>query len=264
MGLKEDLGKYEYWLGRSPGNVLLEVISVGGWKEVFNSNSFPEGLPRWAHRVRNYFNYEPTTLQLTKEVTRIETPSYLIVNWDTNKNFKTNMGLSGDAYVDALQHYWLQMSAGATVYHFKHKKSITEMAVIATAGGQRTVPVFKLICSDKTGGSWETIIKNPFKASNIFGVTTVPLRSSTVGEGEPINVMNLIEDDPAYQGSYNYSETSVAGFEAHERFDIKPHEHDEKGYINPKEGRHSSLFSRKFPEIATGEKTPLAEQIKYP
>jgi hypothetical protein len=45
------------WLDWSPHDVRLFVIREGGWKQVFQ-----DGVPRWASRVRNYFNVTPQKL----------------------------------------------------------------------------------------------------------------------------------------------------------------------------------------------------------
>lgn len=272
MGLKEDLGTYQYWLGRSPGNVLLEVISIGGWKEVFNSTSFPQGLPRWAHRVRNFFNLEPTTLTYEQFILE-KNHFYKLYNLKPiDEGLETSMALSGDVYVDSLLNKWFQMSPGATVYHFRHSTNKKIKAIQMTSSGQRFTPVFKLVSPDGSGGSRETIIRNPFKSTSIPSPVrgllnlpniSVPIGDSIIGKkGLQVNVMKLIEDNAEFQGSYNYGETSVSGFDSHSRFDIKPHEKDEKGYINP-DNRYSNLFSRTFPQKDDQDKL-LAEQIKYP
>jgi hypothetical protein len=53
-----ELRDYRKWIGKSADEVYFAVRAVGGWKSVF-----PQNLPRWASKVRNYFNVFPTTLQ---------------------------------------------------------------------------------------------------------------------------------------------------------------------------------------------------------
>ena len=268
----EELRSYKKWFEKSPGEVLEAVKGVGGWKNVFDAKSFPGGLPRWAHRVRNFFNLEPTALSYEQFIME-KNHFYKLYNLKPlDEGLENAMALSGDIYTDSLLNKWFQMSPGATVYHFKHNTNKKIKAAQVTASGQIFTPVFKLVAPDGSGGSRETIIKNPFKAASIPGVVrgflnlpnvSVPVGNSTVGtKGETVSVINRIEDNPVYQGSYNYGETTVSGFDAHDKFDIKPHEKDEKGYLNPN-NRFSSIFSRKFPEFADGEKTPLAEQEEY-
>lgn len=53
-----ELKRYEYWVGKTPQSVLVAVLAAGGWKNVF-----PTTVPRWASRVRNYFNVTPKSLE---------------------------------------------------------------------------------------------------------------------------------------------------------------------------------------------------------
>jgi hypothetical protein len=53
------LGNYGNWVEETPWEVYSSVIAVGGWQHVF-----PGALPRWASRVRQYFNLTPMTLKL--------------------------------------------------------------------------------------------------------------------------------------------------------------------------------------------------------
>src|SRR6266487_2929990 len=53
-----ELRNYRKWVGKSPTDILMDVVRCGGWEAVFDT-----GLPRWAHRLRNYFNVAPRKLQ---------------------------------------------------------------------------------------------------------------------------------------------------------------------------------------------------------
>ena len=53
------LGNYGNWVDETAWEVYSSVIAVGGWQNVF-----PGALPRWASRVRQYFNLTPMTLRL--------------------------------------------------------------------------------------------------------------------------------------------------------------------------------------------------------
>src|SRR6478736_2152587 len=53
----DDLKDYAKWIGKSAQDVYIAVLQAGGWRNVF-----PTDVPRWASRVRNYFNVTPTTL----------------------------------------------------------------------------------------------------------------------------------------------------------------------------------------------------------
>lgn len=52
------LKDYRKWIDRSPYEVHAYVVQAGGWKLVFKDG----GVPRWASRVRNYFNATPQKL----------------------------------------------------------------------------------------------------------------------------------------------------------------------------------------------------------
>ena len=53
------LTDYGNWIGETAWDVHGSVMRVGGWQQVF-----PGALPRWASRIRQYFNLTPTTLKL--------------------------------------------------------------------------------------------------------------------------------------------------------------------------------------------------------
>jgi hypothetical protein len=55
----EALKDYRNWVGETVLDVHYSVIRVGGWQTVF-----PGALPRWASRIRQYFNLTPMTLTL--------------------------------------------------------------------------------------------------------------------------------------------------------------------------------------------------------
>lgn len=282
------LRDYRNWIGKTPGEILEYVKKIKGkkenekgWKLIFTKEAFPDtptGLPRWAHRVRNYFNREPTILELKAEGSHAY---FNLYKYDPKRGgFQENMALSGDVYMDELLTPWFQMDPGGAIYHFKHPKNPKAEAALQGALGQINTPVFKLISPDDSGGSIETIVDNPIVTSvtstvvggigslvggGVFGKQISKLRSSTIGKGEKVNITSRIIKVYDFQGSYNYAETIDAGYDSHVNFDVTPHVKDEKGYLNPDE-RHSSLFSdsRKFKEYAPKENTPLAEQIKYP
>ena len=256
------LRKYDEWLKYSPGQILNAVIKVGGWTSVF-----PGELPRWAHRVRNYFNQEPRQLRYDQFSVTTGYVYHLLKmsrNLRFSRGFKEDMALSGHAYLDELKNLWFQMSAGATVYHFEHSYSKPTMAAAVSLRGQAGTPVFKLFSPDGSNGSRETIIKNPFKKPDeilqyMTNISIPAKGESLVKKGD---LTDCIVKDPLYQGSYNYGETALVGDAAHTKFDVIPHEKDKKGYVNPP-NRFSSIFDRNFPERANGEQIPLAKQEKY-
>jgi hypothetical protein len=70
-----DLPYYQCWIGRTPHEVFLTAKNNGGWKSVF-----PNCVPTWASKVRNYFNVLPTTLKRLPEKqarAMLDRPSFL-------------------------------------------------------------------------------------------------------------------------------------------------------------------------------------------
>lgn len=270
MNLKE-LQNYRNWVGKSPQEILDAVKHNHGWSNIFYSPVFPKGLPIWAHRIRNYFNREPIVIMRLDEKQSMEIVRSVLqtVNpedegWFDKK--KRWFSLSGDVYWDGGSNkYWLQMDAGATIYHFKTVTNQTMEGLDQSLTGQSKTPIFKLIASDGSGGSCETIIINPLRLKSSW-VGSTASGGDVIGEvGLPVPVSHLVLKNYQYQGSYNYAETTKRGFKAHSDFDIEPHENPKyKMYENPPD-RFAPLSSRRFPKYAKGEegKTPLAEQI-YP
>ncbi len=272
------LKQYVNWIGKTPEEILIAVKRHGGWKRVF-----PGRFPVWAHKIRNYFNIEPRSLMLLDEsaggphlreiyrkldimqgykviklakenpiirhvlpgVTTMPNPPAGTPDFSIKDHLGEDLGLSGDVYKDSAGTIWYQMSPGGTIYHFKDPTNELLEAALQTKRGQWQTPVFKLISPDGTGGSCETVIKNADSAQVIGGVN----RHKQVG--------GLIESDPWYQGSYNYSETVITGLAAHGDRDVMPHKaladlskprHLRNVYVNPdRQYRHGPLSARRFP-----------------
>ena len=65
------LRDYGYWRSKSAEEILAAVKNVpGGWAGVF-----PDGVPLWAHRVRNFFNHEPISLMRWYPSTALAVPA---------------------------------------------------------------------------------------------------------------------------------------------------------------------------------------------
>jgi hypothetical protein len=61
------LRNYREWLRHTPFQTHIHVVAAGGWKRVFE-----DGVPRWASRVRNFFNVLPRKLKrLDSEVSEV-------------------------------------------------------------------------------------------------------------------------------------------------------------------------------------------------
>ncbi len=301
MNLNE-LKDYHNWIGVSPAEVLRSVKKFGGWDNVFPA-SILRTMPRWASRVRNYFNVAPQKLKRLDEETSermlnrfsalARVKKHITIATVANRPPSSNpldptglsdiaaeaFALSGDVYEDDFGRIWYQMSAGATIYHFgaAPKYPAAEAISQTVKGGQKAVPIFKLISPDGTGGSCECIIKSlevapspsPIQVAVGVGVwpglgTKLPSKKeyqSTIGKvNESITVSGRIEENPKYQGSYNYSETAIKGLAAHNWRDVDPHPHtgEKEYYEDPP--RTSSLAVRRFP-VTDKQGAPLAYQV---
>lgn len=255
---QEWLIDYEKWRQRPPQDVLNAVSSAGGWERVFKewkkrNPQQPFDLPRWAHKVRNFFNREPQGLTLLSRDRGLPIRKVLFL-YPIAEAF----ALSGDVYQDEYNVIWFQMGAGGTIFHFKHVNSMQSEAAAQQYIGQVRTPIFKLVSPDHTDGSRETIIRNfrprkGFKYTDLIGSAPGIAGSDVIGEeGHYEVVVSRIEDDPKWQGSYNYAETAVRGIDLHTKFDIKPHEKD-AFYVNP-DNRFSDLSSRSFPQLIEAQK----------
>lgn len=248
------LQDYTNWVGKSPKEILEAVKKVGGWASVF-----PNSLPLWAHRIRNYFNREPKSLErLNPERTKslIKRVEYgLPVKASMKGYVAEKFALSNDVYKDAGGWVWYQMNEGGTIYHWGSQPGVTAPIESIYQEVKEKVgipaPVFKLVTPDGTGGSRETILRNPNKW---FTVVRQINFLAYVG--------HLVVTDYVNQGSYNYSETVKAGYSAHVMRDVDPHNKYPypNVYINPAD-RFSSLSTRVFPEKANGDNTLLAQQV---
>jgi hypothetical protein len=295
---RDALGDYGNWIGKSAAEVRDAVMQAGGWGAVFTNT-----VPLWAHRVRNYFNEEPTALTRyaddvcrqflarvqeglnalerarqarwlkqnpmfrdLPEVKALPDPPPGTPDAGALDDFGETFALSDYVYKDQANHTWYQMGAGATIYHWGRDPIVPPLEAVWQTGSQATIPVFKLVAPDGTGGSSETIIQNPqTRTAHVTIVRSLVRKTMTgrlcIGEvGTPEQVANLIVTDLRTQGTYNYSETVRAGLAAHKLRDVAPHERHPSSYVNPP-NRFTPLALRFFPEKgADGERDPLARQ----
>jgi hypothetical protein len=228
MNLAE-LQDYSKWVGKTAEDVLQSVINCGGW-----INVFPTSLPKWASRIRNYFNILPTSFQ------RVEEPEAgtLVQKHHKFRSGLARRALSGDVYRDEEHRIWFEMHRAGSVYHYPGKVNWLKKGV-GFLTPQAFTPVFKLISPDGAGGSLEVILDNP--KTGWFG------RSSSISKpGQVVHLKPLLVLTEEYQATYNYSETISMGFDAHDLRDIKPHDPARGFYINPPLPS-SALATRLFP-----------------
>lgn len=224
----EDLRCYRNWHEKTAEQILQAVIAVGGW-----ANVFPDHVPKWASRIRNYFNITPTHLMRFDRGRE----AALVHKYHTYRKGLARFALSDDVYKDEKGRPWFQMSTGGTPYHYAGEVNLRKKAKAAILP-QRLIPIFKLISPDGTGGSLELILHNP--KGWIF-------RDGTVGPAlHWEKISSRVVTDEKYIGSYNYSETITSGLPAHELRDVKPHSYEAGFYLEPPPG--TALHQRGFPE----------------
>lgn len=253
------LRDYDEWRRSGPQQIIEAVKNIG-WKKVFEDE-----VPLWAHRVRNFFNVEPTSLtRLDKSLTNHYLAGvdgklaalrrgYHVGDYDRVAELEA---LSGQVYRDQFNNIWYQMDAGGGIYHFGSHPKIPalESAYQSKMQGQKRTPIFKLVSFDGTGGSMETIIENPLDQSLHPALRHLKVGRTAIGEvNKQVPVRSLIEKKYEYEGSYNYSETVDAGYAEHVKRDVHTHNWYErwwKGevYLNPPD-RFLPLSNRQFPEF---------------
>lgn len=257
------------WVGQNAQNILDSVKQAGGWKKLF-----PNDLPMWLHKTRNYFNVEPVTLRLVDKSVTNYWMAEVRKHGQLNAFIKGPRTLSNDVYFDEEVEVWYQMGAGGTIYHWG--RDVIGWLDWAEAGyahfirGQTGIPVFKLVCPDGTGGSKETIIKNPkvkkVKVVAPQGVAYEMQGLSRIGETNQVNnVKPDVVTDGHHQGSYNFSETAVNGLKSHEKYDVETH-HKDPVYVDPPD-RFAPLKSRIFHEwvlAKAGAKTKMSSDFDEP
>lgn len=233
------LREYGNWVGKSPVYVRDSVIQAGGWHEVFPAK---EELPVWAHRIRNFFNQTPGMLKRLPGAYRPKGYRKLI----------TPFSLTGDAYLDPAGIIWYQMTTVATIYHYPGEVGKLKKFDAATKL-QAFLPVFKFISPDDTDGSLELIVHN-YMTNYIPSVVDIPgvteWGENTLGAvNEWTNIAYRTEFKKAYEGSYNYAETVMRGYDDHKHYDVRTHENYGGFYITPVHP-WTKIGDRRFPAQA--------------
>jgi hypothetical protein len=236
---------YSCWVGKTAATVKRAAFDNGGWEAVFPAG---KPFPKWASRVRNFFNLTPNYFQRLDK----EAEEWWVDYYHTHKKGLARWALSGDAYQDENKRVWLEMSTAASVYHYPGKVSRWKKFK-AFVLPQAMMPVFKLVSPDGTGGSREIIVDNPKTG-------WVKRSGSIASPGQWRKIRDRVEMREEYLGSYNYSETIVKGLPAHELRDVKTHREWPGFYINPH--RDSTLEDRVFKECDPQGKV-LADQIAF-
>lgn len=285
----DELNDYSNWVGRTPYEIRQSVSRAGGWGNVFPlSKPFPTWAsrirnyfnvyPKWLKKLDSA-DADRQTRRRNKKSAEGGFEGGLAklalsgdVYEDDNKLIWLEMGRSGSVYHYPDQNILDSMS--------KEAKSASAMVT-----PRALFPVFKLISPDGLGGSYEICLENAqiFRGFNFYALVKIAnehpmdhglrfsskllkegvggaLRStikealatgqSSIGPvGEEIKVEHLIDFSSVYAGTFNYSETIVAGLAAHDHRDIQPHMAKSDFYIHPPRrltlADHKSI---KFPE----------------
>ncbi len=257
------------WVGQNAEDILKSVRQAGGWKTLFPSN-----IPMWLHKIRNYFNVEPATLRLVDQGVTAHWMAVVRKHGQLNAFIKGPRTLSGHVYFDEEVEVWYQMGAGGTIYHWG--RDVIGWLDWAEAGTahfvrrQTGIPIFKLVCPDGTGGSKETIIKNPkldkVEVSTSQGNYFEMQSRSKIAETNVVTMVKpRIITNAHHQGSYNFCETAVHGLDSHEKYDVETH-HKDPVYVDPPD-RFVPLKQRIFKEwvlAKAGAKTKMSSDFDEP
>jgi len=234
------LRDYSHWIGKSALTIRQHVILNGGWTAVFPA---PTDLPKWAHRLRNFFNEPPKRLlRMGDFEAKRARQQITLKNQSTKNTIAAMFAASGDVYTelksvdggDAKWDYWIEMSQAGSKYHSKEGLNEVESAVLPHSFTGN----FKLVCPDGTGGSSETALHN-WRT----GILETGKRSKAE-VGEWVNGVTQAILDDQYRGSYNYADTMDAGYDEHERLDMDTDKKYGTKYIN--EGRWAAIGDRVF------------------
>jgi hypothetical protein len=287
----DELKDYRKWIGVSAQKVYIAVLAAGGWKNVF-----PTNVPRWASRVRNYFNITPTTLtRLSKDASktplrRVQKMAFLLDCHEVQTFNRTHQDYHPTPWGELppppfpvpagcpakadpeIVHMGIKDSIGTKgalskyVYKDESKRlwyQMTPGSAIYHYGSHPKHPTLDAIGVEVFKGQRGTPVFKLMSPDNTGGSSELILEDDgydmlgTVDK--PGDIRGFIITDPRHQGSYNYSETVQVGLAAHELRDVKPHRDDTDFYLNP-DDRFSALESRLFPEKDPEGKT-LADQV---
>jgi hypothetical protein len=203
-------------------------------------------LPKWAHRLRNFFNEQPKELlRVGKAWAKSARQQIVLQNLSATNIAAAAFADSGDVYSEpewdgTNTHWkdWIEMSQAGSQYHSAEGHGVVVSAVIPHS----MTGNFKLVRPDGTGGSSEVALHNWR-----HGITKTGKRSKAeVGKWVNARTQAIVEDQ--YRGSYNFADTMDAGYEEHKRLDMIPDETYGTKYIN--EGRWAPIGKRVFKNFA--------------
>src|SRR5262245_61885043 len=125
------------WVLANAQDILDSVLKAGGWKKIF-----PDGVPTWLHKLRNFFNIEPKCLRLVDK-SATDYAMREVRSHGQMESFVGKRALTGHVYFDEEVETWYQMSAGATIYHWGDNVRFEslEAAYTQKVYGQTGIPV---------------------------------------------------------------------------------------------------------------------------
>lgn len=276
----DQLRNYGYWLPKSPQQVLLAVMAAGGWKIVF-----PDKLPRWASRVRNYFNVTPKSLQrlpadaakrAVKQVQlfvgHLECHAMQTYNdrarWSQKPNpngkldpppLKVPANCPATASKDVKQigmtdEIGTRLALEGEVYKDEGNRLWYQMAAGSTIfhyGSKVKVKSAEAVGAAIQGQNGVPVFKmvNPDNTGGSNEIIFTNAGYDMIGKvGQEFATDPMLVKTPEHQGSYNFAETIREGFIGHDKLDIKPHSDREGFYLNP-DDRFCPLSMRTFPRV---------------
>lgn len=290
----KELYSYTNWVGKSAQTIYVDCLRAGGWQVVF-----PTKVPRWASRVRNYFNLTPSTLERitgeTAERALRQTQRFKLMlethEIRTFNKYHRNYRPNPSGHLDPPPFREPKGAPAVIPREVIHAGPLETTAVKNALAG--------IVYKDQTGRLWyqmsagSTIYHWESEVSNFVegvvdavyvearGQDFAPVfklispdntggsveciienpngRHAIVDAGKRVDVTRLINTDPVHQGSYNFSETAHMGLAAHELRDVKTHVAQVGFYVNPSD-RYLPLSSRLFPSHAP-DGGRLADQV---
>ncbi len=240
-------------------------------------------MPRWASRVRNYFNVTPKTLkrlpedkskQLIKQVQRFKflLDCHAVQSFNrTHQNYRMNPWGKLDppplkvpagcpakpdkdvVHIGVMDEIGTRFGLDDFVYQDEANRLWYQMSAGSTIyhyGKRPKVKSVEAVVVDKIKGQNDTPVFKMINPDNTGGSNEIILKNKgydMIGEvNQQFSTREMVETKPIYQGSYNFSETVQVGLAAHELRDIKPHSDAHDFYLNPVD-RFSPLSMRRFP-----------------
>jgi hypothetical protein len=252
------LKDYANWIGKSPFDVWTAVKQVGGWQVVF-----PGPLPRWASRVRQFFNLTPVKLKLLDAgkswveaghaQTAIRAANYghrqrsrgmgiAVVTPGSSTRLGTPVAKPDPTIrVDGVgERIPTEGALSGAVYESVGSRHLWyQMAPgggIYHTGRKVYIATLDAVIAEIAGQSKSSIFKLvcPDGTGGSREVIIKNQGQETIGAAnEVVDVDHRVVRHSVAQGSYNYAETIKRGYAAHVRLDVRTDPMREGYYVLP-------------------------------